>query len=95
MLLALKAFGTFVSQNLVFVSAFLLFAILLYRLSFQKRQRLVPGIPIVGGEDRSSVKENRIRFIHDGKNMLTEGYKKVRRKHIGLCLVTDSSKVWW
>ncbi|KAJ5674732.1 cytochrome P450 [Penicillium maclennaniae] len=76
MLLDLKAFGIFVSQNLVIVSAFLLFAILIYHLSFQKRQRIVPGIPIVGGEDRSSVKKNRIRFIHDGKNMLAEGYKK-------------------
>lgn len=95
MLLDHKAFVSFVSQKLVFVSAFLLFAILLYYLSPKKRQRLVPGIPIVGGEDRSSVKKSRIRFVHDGKNMLAEGYKKVRRKYIDLCRATDSSKVWW
>ena len=94
MVLDIKAFVTFASQNLVFVSAFLLFAILLYYLSSQKRQRLVPGIPIVGGEDISSVKTNRVRFIHDGKDMLTEGYKKVRYKHIELSCITDCSKVW-
>lgn len=43
-----------------------------------KRQRLVPGIPIVGGDDRQSIQKSRIRFIHDGKSMLEEGYEKVQ-----------------
>jgi hypothetical protein len=43
-----------------------------------KRQRLVPGVPIVGGTDRQSIQKNRIRFIHDGKSMLEEGYEKVQ-----------------
>ena len=43
-----------------------------------KRQKLAPGIPIVGGSDIQHVKQNRKRFIHDGKSMLAEGYRKVR-----------------
>lgn len=41
------------------------------------RQRIVPGIPIVGGNDKAAVLRNRKRFIHDGKSMLLEGYQKV------------------
>lgn len=51
---------------------------LLYFQSVSKHQRLVPSIPIVGGSDKESIKKNRLRFIHDGKSMLEEGYKKVR-----------------
>ncbi|KAI1818685.1 putative cytochrome P450 [Poronia punctata] len=43
---------------------------------FGKRQRLAPGIPIVGGSDKESIKKNRQRFIHDGMAMLAEGYEK-------------------
>lgn len=43
-----------------------------------KRQKLALGIPIVGGSDIQHVKQNRKRFIHDGKSMLAEGYRKVR-----------------
>ncbi|KAI0550324.1 putative cytochrome P450 [Xylaria curta] len=49
--------------------------ILLYSAA-EKRQRLAPGVPIVGGSDKASIKRNRTRFIHDGKAMLVEGYKK-------------------
>lgn len=42
-----------------------------------RKQRLVPGIPVVGGSDRESIKKQRKRFIHDSKAMITEGYKKV------------------
>ena len=41
------------------------------------KQRLVPGIPVVGGSDRESIKKQRKRFIHDSKAMIIEGYKKV------------------
>ena len=44
---------------------------------FSKHQRLIPGIPIVGGDSQQDIKNSRIRFIHDGKAMLEEGYKKV------------------
>ena len=43
-----------------------------------KKQKLAPGILIVGGSDVQDVKQNRKRFIHDGKSMLAEGYRKVR-----------------
>ncbi|KAK3177962.1 hypothetical protein OEA41_000094 [Lepraria neglecta] len=43
-----------------------------------KRQKLAPGIPIVGGSDIQHVKQNRKRFIHDGKSMLAEGYRKTK-----------------
>jgi len=42
------------------------------------KQRLVPGIPIVGGSGIDNIKKNRKRFIHDGKSMLDEGYREVR-----------------
>lgn len=42
-----------------------------------KNQILVSGIPIVGGSDSQHVKENRKRFIHDGKSMIEEGYQQV------------------
>ncbi|PKY00091.1 putative cytochrome P450 [Aspergillus campestris IBT 28561] len=37
--------------------------------------RLVAGVPIVGGKDAATIKQNRIRFVHDGKRMLQEGYQ--------------------
>jgi hypothetical protein len=51
---------------------------ILFIAPFGKRQRLAPGIPIVGGSDKASIKKNRTRFIHDGMAMLAEGYQKVR-----------------
>ena len=42
-----------------------------------KKQILVPDIPIVGGSDSQHVKENRRRFIHDGKSMIEDGYQQV------------------
>lgn len=40
-------------------------------------QRLVAGVPIVGGKDTATIKQNRLRFVHDGKRMLQEGYQAV------------------
>lgn len=51
---------------------------------FKKRQILVPDIPIVGGSDKESVLRNRNRFIHDGKAMLLEGYRKVSTYRHGI-----------
>lgn len=42
-----------------------------------KKQKLAPGVPVVGGGDLEQVKQNRKRFIHDGKAMLAEGYRQV------------------
>ncbi|KAK3321251.1 putative cytochrome P450 [Cercophora scortea] len=38
------------------------------------RQRLVPGIPVIGGSSKRDRLKNRERFRHDSKQMLTEGY---------------------
>ena len=46
--------------------------------SQKKQQKLVPGIPVVGGNDRASIMKNRQRFVHDSKAMLEEGYQKVK-----------------
>lgn len=42
-----------------------------------KKQKLAPGIPVVGGSGLQQVKESRKRFIHDGKSMIEEGYRQV------------------
>ncbi|OAQ58685.1 cytochrome P450 [Pochonia chlamydosporia 170] len=47
----------------------------LYYLLPRHKQRLVPGIPIIGGEDEASIRKSRIRFLHDGMQMLLEGYQ--------------------
>lgn len=38
------------------------------------KQRLVPGIPVIGGKHEKDRIRNRERFRHDSKSMLTEGY---------------------
>ncbi|KAL2287027.1 hypothetical protein FJTKL_06052 [Diaporthe vaccinii] len=38
------------------------------------KQRLLPGIPVIGGENKEDCIRNRERFRHDSKAMLTEGY---------------------
>lgn len=49
----------------------------LLSLLFRKRQRLAPGVPIVGLEGGTSLAAARKRFVHDSKSMLVEGYMKV------------------
>lgn len=31
----------------------------------------------MGGKDTATIKQNRLRFVHDGKRMLQEGYQAV------------------
>jgi len=67
------------NNNLVFIVLAFATLTLGYSLATgkSKKQRLVPGVPIVGGTDKESILQSRIRFIHDGKNMLQEGYSQV------------------
>lgn len=37
------------------------------------------GVPIVGDEDPATIKQSRIRSLHDGMSMLQEGYQNVFR----------------
>ena len=41
------------------------------------KQRLVPGIFVVGGSGKDQIKESRSRFVHDSRSMVLEGYQKV------------------
>jgi hypothetical protein len=43
-----------------------------------KNQRLLKDVPIVGLENGADIKDLRIKFRHGSKNMLLEGYRKVR-----------------
>lgn len=43
-----------------------------------RRQKLIAGIPVVGGNDVKSIKLNRERFRTQAKEMLLEGYKEVQ-----------------
>lgn len=53
----------------------------------RKKQRLVPGIPIVGIEEPGGIKQARENFSKDAKSILTEGYLEACRLQI-LCLRT-------
>ncbi|KAH8781070.1 putative cytochrome P450 [Diaporthe sp. PMI_573] len=41
---------------------------------FGPKQRLIRGVPVIGGKDEKNRIRNRERFRHDSKAMLTEGY---------------------
>lgn len=41
------------------------------------KQKLVPGVPIVGGNSKKEILASRKRFIHESKDMLVEGYEQV------------------
>lgn len=68
-------------QSKIFGSVYIILAgLLLFVVSSNlEKQVLVSGIPIVGGSDSQHVKENRRRFIHDGKSMIEDGYQQVGR----------------
>ncbi|KAI4217474.1 MAG: hypothetical protein LQ351_000069 [Letrouitia transgressa] len=44
--------------------------------SYNNRQRLAPGIPIIGVDEKGSVKAARKRFLNDARGLLREGYEK-------------------
>ena len=50
-------------------------------LSQPKRQRILPGVPIVGVGEAVKVSEARTRFRHGSKDILLEGYQKVKSVH--------------
>lgn len=39
-------------------------------------QKLAPGVWVVGGNDRGSIRANREKFRQNAKEMLEEGYRK-------------------
>lgn len=56
----------------------IIFLYVLRELSKGQRQKLIAGIPIVGGNDAKSIKLNREKFRTQAKEMLLEGYEQVR-----------------
>ncbi|KAH7141617.1 putative cytochrome P450 [Dactylonectria macrodidyma] len=50
--------------------------VIVYAYSQRRNQRLLPGVLVVGGNDKQSIKKNRVRFRQHAKEMLDEGYKK-------------------
>ncbi|KAF5006787.1 hypothetical protein FDECE_6841 [Fusarium decemcellulare] len=47
-----------------------------YAYLHRKDQRLAPGVLVVGGNDKQSIKQNREKFRQHAKEMLQEGYEK-------------------
>ncbi|KAK1473864.1 cytochrome P450 [Colletotrichum tamarilloi] len=45
---------------------------------FPDKQKLVPGVLVVGGNAKHSIKANRERFRQNAKEMLQEGYKRAK-----------------
>jgi len=44
---------------------------------WSRRQRYIPGVPIIGGSNPTSIKKSRLRFVHDSMSMLLQGYREV------------------
>lgn len=67
------------------------FAVICISWIFNRKQVYAPGVPIYGGSDNVSLKKNRMRFVHDSKRMLLEGYWQVSKKRLPLpvCLCED------
>lgn len=57
----------------------IVFAIICLSWIFNRKQVYAPGVPIYGGSDDVSLKKNRMRFVHDSKSMLLEGYWQVSK----------------
>lgn len=47
-------------------------------------QKLAPGIMVVGGNEKQTIRANRERFRENAKEMLEEGYRKVCGRSCGL-----------
>lgn len=60
------------------------FAVICLSWIFNRKQIYAPGVPIYGGSDDVSLKKNRMRFVHDSKSMLLEGYWQVSKKNVFL-----------
>ncbi|KAH7028636.1 putative cytochrome P450 [Macrophomina phaseolina] len=70
--------ATAVPCSTILLVAFVATAVI-HHFAARRRQRLVPGVPIVGGNSAKALAESRKRFYHDSKAMLLEGYKQSRR----------------
>ncbi|KAG6357383.1 hypothetical protein INS49_013260 [Diaporthe citri] len=60
----------------VYVTLLIAFALLLFSYSRDGTQKLAPGIMVVGGSEKQTIRVNRERFRENAKEMLEEGYRK-------------------
>lgn len=58
--------------------AIILIVAALYRSTGKRRQEYIPGVPIIGVEGNASLADARERFRNNAKEMLLDGYTKVR-----------------
>ncbi|OTB02485.1 hypothetical protein M426DRAFT_195432 [Hypoxylon sp. CI-4A] len=60
----------------VVILAVLLGLISRYSWSHTSRQRLIPTIPVIGGNSKESIRTNRAKFLHNSKQILLDGYRE-------------------
>jgi hypothetical protein len=54
----------------------------------KRSQRYIADVPIVGGRSHSAIKENRLRFVFEAKEMLQDGYSKVIIRFVSVLFET-------
>lgn len=62
----------------VYVALTIVLTLVLSSLRRGGTQKLAPGIMVVGGSEKQTLRANRERFRENAKEMLEEGYRKVR-----------------
>lgn len=62
----------------VYVAIIIAFTVLLSSFKRSSTQKLAPGVMVVGGSEKQTIRANRERFRENAKEMLEEGYRKVR-----------------
>lgn len=66
----------------VYVALLIAFTLLLSSIKRGGTQKLAPGIMVVGGSEKQTIWANRERFRENAKEMLEEGYRKVRGRNL-------------
>lgn len=62
----------------LYVAIVIAFTVLLSSFKRGSTQKLAPGVMVVGGSEKQTIRANRERFRENAKEMLEEGYRKVR-----------------
>ncbi|KAK1977251.1 putative cytochrome P450 [Colletotrichum cereale] len=66
------------AKTTTFVSVAGVILVILFWLS-STSQKYVKDVVIVGGSDQDSITKNRVRFVHNSKNILLQGYQQANR----------------
>lgn len=62
----------------IYMAIIIAFTVLLSGFKRGRTQKLAPGVMVVGGSGKQTIRANRERFRENAKEMLEEGYRKVR-----------------